>query len=123
MKQRRGEEQRGVSTCLVQAHDVIPQVGASRGGHDLHPAQVLTDLDADLAHLQGQLTRGHQHHSCGGGGYQRLKTELFSFISKKYQSRKENDGRYACSHYAILTLDFTPADISLNYMKIGNDPP
>lgn len=46
-------------TGLVQPHDVVSQVGAPGGGHDLHSPQVFADLDADLAHLQGQLTRGH----------------------------------------------------------------
>lgn len=46
-------------TGLIQAHDVISQVGAPSGGHDFDSSQVFTDLDADLAHLQRQLTGGH----------------------------------------------------------------
>ena len=54
-------------TGLVQAHDVVPQVGAPGGGHDLHPAHVLADLDADLTDLQGELPGGYHHHGYRDG--------------------------------------------------------
>lgn len=49
-------------TCLIKTHDVVPQVGAACGGHDLDPSQVLAELNADLAHLQGQLSGRHQYY-------------------------------------------------------------
>ena len=54
-----------VLTGLVQAHDVVPQVGAAGGGHDLDPAHVLADLNADLTDLQGKLPGGYHHHGYG----------------------------------------------------------
>lgn len=53
-------------TRLVQAHDVVPQVGASGGRHDFDSAHVFADLDADLTHLQRQLTGRHHDHGCSG---------------------------------------------------------
>lgn len=50
------------STYLIKTHDIIPQVGATRGCHDLDPSKVLADLNADLAHLQGQLSCWHHHY-------------------------------------------------------------
>lgn len=49
-------------TCLVKTHDVIPQIGATCGSHDLDTSQVLAELNADLAHLQGQLSRWHHYY-------------------------------------------------------------
>lgn len=54
-----------IFTSLIQAHDVISQVGAPGGGHDFHSSQVFADLDADLAHLQSQLTSGHHDNGWG----------------------------------------------------------
>lgn len=50
------------STCLVKTHDVIPQIGAARGSHDLDTSEVLAELNADLAHLQGQLPCWHHDY-------------------------------------------------------------
>lgn len=49
-------------TSLIQTHDVVSQVGAPGGGHDLDSSQVFGYLDGDLADLQGQLTCGNQNH-------------------------------------------------------------
>ena len=57
------------STCLIETHDVIPQVGSPSGNHDLDPSKVLAELNADLAHLQGQL-------SCGDHYYGWIETEM-----------------------------------------------
>ena len=43
---------------LLQTQNVLLEVGAARGRHDL-AAHVLGDLDADLRGLQGELARGH----------------------------------------------------------------
>ena len=43
---------------LLQAHDVLLEVGAARGGHHL-AAHVLGHFDADLAGLEGELARRH----------------------------------------------------------------
>jgi len=43
---------------LLQAHDVLLEVSAARGRHDL-AAHVLRDLDADLASLQRELASRH----------------------------------------------------------------
>lgn len=50
-------------TGFIEPHDIIPKVGAPCGGHDFDPSQVLANLDADLADLQGQLSGGHHHQS------------------------------------------------------------
>lgn len=50
------------NTCLIKTHDVIPQVGAPCGSHDLDPSEVLAELNADLAHLQGQLSCWHHYY-------------------------------------------------------------
>lgn len=51
-------------TCFVEPHDVVTEVGAACRRHDLHTAHVFADLDADLAHLQGELSGGHDAHGC-----------------------------------------------------------
>ena len=50
---------------LVDAHDVVLQVGPARRAHDPH-AQVLGDLGRDLGGLQGQLAGWDDDHACGG---------------------------------------------------------
>lgn len=40
-----------ISTYLIKTHDVIPQVSATCGSHDLDPSEVFAELNADLAHL------------------------------------------------------------------------
>lgn len=75
-----------VLTGLVQAHDVISQVGASCGGHDFDSSQVFADLDADLAHLQGELTG--RHHDDGYG-----KKKYRSSLWLRWEYR-QTDGRH-----------------------------
>lgn len=61
--QTNGWKQSGLVTSLIQAHDVISQVGATSGSHDFDSSQVFADLDADLANLKCQLTGG-DHDKC-----------------------------------------------------------
>lgn len=49
-------------TYLIKTHDVIPQVGAPSGNHDFDPSKVLAELNADLAHLQGQFSCGNHYY-------------------------------------------------------------
>lgn len=63
-----------IFTSLIQTHDVISQVGAPGGGHDFDSSQVFAELDADLAHLQCQLTSGH--HDNGWRGKMNIKYKV-----------------------------------------------
>lgn len=51
-----------ISTCLIKTHYVIPQVGAPSGNHDFDASKVLAELNADLTHLQGQLSCGNHYY-------------------------------------------------------------
>ncbi len=48
---------------LVQSHNVVPEVGAPGGDHDLD-VQVLAELDRDLTCLERQLSGGDDDHAC-----------------------------------------------------------
>lgn len=52
---------------LVEAHNVVAQVRATRRHHHLQALEVLAELLADLARLQGELTSGHEDERCDGG--------------------------------------------------------
>lgn len=49
---------------FVQSHYVITEVGSTCSCHDLNPAHVFADLDADLTHLESQFSSGHNDHRC-----------------------------------------------------------
>lgn len=86
-----------LNTSLIKTHDVIPQVCPTRCSHDLDSSQVLAELNADLAHLQGQLSCWHHYH--GWKETHTIRADINAEKIKVSSSRKTIDGVVQCSDH------------------------
>lgn len=86
-----------LNTSLIKTHDVIPQVCPTRCSHDLDSSQVLAELNADLAHLQGQLSCWHHYH--GWKETDTIRADINAEKIKVSSSRKTIDGVVQCSDH------------------------